>query len=470
VASDGGIFAYGDARFFGSTGNIRLNQPIVGMASTPSGKGYWLVASDGGIFAYGDARFFGSTGNIRLNQPIVGMASTPSGSGYWLVASDGGIFAYGDARFYGSTSATPPAQAVVGIATTPSGLGYWITTRAGAVYANGDAAPLGSLAATPVQPIVDLAPAPDGSGFWLVGRDGAVYASPLGAPGGPGGSTPTGGAPTIGSCPVFPADNAWNTDISKLPVHPSSATWVSSITGRSTLYHDFFEDTQYGIPYVVVGASQPLVPVTFDGYPSESDPGPYPIPVNAPVEGGGDRHVIVVDTSRCKLYELFDASRVGAGPAWRASNGAVFDLRSNALRPETWTSADAAGLPIFAGLARYDEVAAGAIRHALRFTVRCTQRGYIHPATHQAGSSNTSCPPMGARFRLRASFDLSGYRGQARVILEALKTYGLIVADNGSDWFINGTSDPRWDDADLNQLRTVPGSSFEVVDTGPVLR
>jgi hypothetical protein len=180
--------------------------------------------------------------------------------------------------------------------------------------------------------------------------------------------------------------------------------------------------------------------------------------------------VIVVDTAQCKLFELYDASRIGAGPAWRASNGAVFDLRSNALRPEHWTSADAAGLPIFPGLARYDDIATGRLAHALRFTVRCTQRGYIHPATHQAGVNDPTCPPMGARFRLRADFDLSRYTGQARVILEGLKTYGMLVADNGSDWFISGTSDPRWDDRDLNQLRTVPGNAFEVVDTGPVLR
>ncbi len=410
-----------------------------------------------------------------LSRPIVGMASSPSGSGYWLVASDGGIFAYGDARFFGSTGATPPAQPVTGIATTPTGLGYWIATRAGVVYANGDATALGSMASAPARPIVDLAPTPDGSGFWLVGDGGTVVASPLagptgqpGSPGSPG--TPTGAGPAVGPCPVFPADNPWNADVSKLAVHPSSSTWVGSISSRTSLYHDFFQDTQYGIPYVVVGPTQALVPVTFDGYPSESDPGPYPIPATAPVEGGGDRHVIVVDTGRCRLYELFDASRIGAGPGWRASNGAVFDLRSNAMRPDGWTSADAAGLPIFAGLTRYDEVAAGAIRHALRFTVRCTQRGYIHPATHQAGSSNTSCPPMGARFRLKASFDISRYTGQARIILEALKTYGMIVADNGSDWFISGTSDPRWNDTDLNQLRTVPGSAFEVADTGPIRR
>ncbi len=237
---------------------------------------------------------------------------------------------------------------------------------------------------------------PDGSGLWVATSDGAVYASD----GVPSASTPSGPGPQIAGCPVLPADNPWNTDISQLPVAPQSATWVGSALrgSRQTLYHDFFSDTQYGIPFAVVDASQPDVPVTFDGYPSESDPGPYPIPANAPIEGGGnggDQHVIVVDSGSCTLSELYDASRVGAGPAWRASNGAVFDLRSNALRPETWTSADAAGLPIFPGLARYDDIATGQLTHALRFTVRCTQRGYIHPATHQAGVERHHLPADG---------------------------------------------------------------------------
>jgi hypothetical protein len=218
--------------------------------------------------------------------------------------------------------------------------------------------------------------------------------------------------------------------------------------------------------------SQPPVPVNFTAYGDESDPGPYPVPVTAPVEGGAgstdDRHVLAIDADHCVLYEMYRAfPRPGR---WDADSGAVFNLRSNALRPDGWTSADAAGLPIFPGLARYDEVAGGAITHALRFTVVRTQRGFIHPATHFASSStDPALPPMGLRLRLKAGFDTSGSHGQARVVLDALKRYGMIVADNGSNWYITGAADSRWDDNNLNQLKTIPGSSFEVVDTGPIL-
>jgi hypothetical protein len=206
--------------------------------------------------------------------------------------------------------------------------------------------------------------------------------------------------------------------------------------------------------------------MSFD-YADESDPGPYPIPRDAPVEAGGDRHVIVVDRDACLLYETFDSHYVG--PGWRCGSGARFDLRSNALRPDGWTSADAAGLPILAGLVRRDEVLAGEIRHALRFTVRRTQRAYVHPATHFASDSrDPSRPPMGLRVRLKASYDLGRFRGAARVILTALKTYGMFVADNGSDWFITGETNTAWDDEDLDQLKTVPGSAFEVVQLGPL--
>jgi hypothetical protein len=207
--------------------------------------------------------------------------------------------------------------------------------------------------------------------------------------------------------------------------------------------------------------------VTFVDWPSESDPGPYPVPLGAPVEPGGDRHVIAIDRGACKLYEMYNAWP--KSNYWEASNGAVWDLQSNARRPNTWTSADAAGLPIFAGLARYDEVASGHIDHALRVTFSQTQMGFIYPATHYASSStNPNRPPMGLRLRLKASFDISGYTGQSRVILEALKKYGLINADNGSNWFITGAADARWNDTDLDQLKGVPGSAFEVVDTGPI--
>jgi hypothetical protein len=288
-----------------------------------------------------------------------------------------------------------------------------------------------------------------------------------GGSGGGGGGNP-GPGPAIAGCPVFPADNEWNRDVSKDAVDPSSDAYIQFILdhGGSNLHPDFGSPAEYGIPFVVVGESQPKVDVTFD-YSDESDPGPYPIPSDAPIEGGsaasGDRHVLVVQKGVCKLYEMFDSHYVG--PGWQAGSGAVFDLHSNALRPDGWTSADAAGLPIFPGLVRYDEaVTVGEIRHALRFTVSVTQAAYVHPATHLA-SSNTdpAAPPMGLRLRLKASFDTSAYHGAALVILNALKKYGMIVADNGSNWFISGASDPSFDDDDLGQLKGISGSEFEVV-------
>jgi hypothetical protein len=281
---------------------------------------------------------------------------------------------------------------------------------------------------------------------------------------------PAGGAnPTVGGCSVFPADNAWNSEITRAAVHPMSATWVASVNAnRSMLHPDTGSNPDYGIPYVVVPSSQANVAIRYTDYGDESDPGPFPIPADAPVEGGSDRHVIVLQSGTCSLFELYNARRTASG--WDASSGARFDLRSNALRPAGWTSADAAGLPIFPGLLRFDEAGSGEIRHALRFTVSRTQRGYIAPARHFAGSNDPSLPPMGARFRLRADADLSGYHGQALVILRALQRYGMIVADNGSSWFISGASDSRWNDDDLGQLKRVPGAWFEVVDTGPIER
>jgi hypothetical protein len=288
------------------------------------------------------------------------------------------------------------------------------------------------------------------------------------APGGPGPGAPApvpGSSPLVGGCPMFPADNAWNTDISQAaPLDDYTDTFPAAMT----LWPDFGGAGEYGIPYRTVPAGQAGVPVSFDE-PDESEPGPYPIPLDAPVENGGDRHVLVVREGECKLYELYAAEREGAG--WHAYSGAVFDLRSNALRPDGWTSADAAGLPIFPGLVRYDEVASGHIDHALRFTVSQSQRAYIHPATHAASSStDPNRPPMGLRLRLRASFDVSGYTGESRVVLDALKRYGMIVADNGSNWFVSGAADTRWNDDDLNQLKTIPGSAFEVVNTGEPIR
>ena len=286
---------------------------------------------------------------------------------------------------------------------------------------------------------------------------------------------PPGSGTMLAGCPVFPANNAWNQDVRSLPVHPNSANYVASINafGRTKLHPDFGSDPTYGIPFVIVPATQPTVPIAFTAYGDESDPGPYPVPANAPVEGGanstGDRHVLVLRQGECKLYEMFRAFPNGSG--WNADAGAVFDLNSNALRPDYWTSTDAAGLPVLPGLVRYDEVMAGVITHALRFTVSHTQRGFIHPATHFASSStDANYPPMGLRLRLRADFDTSAYTGASRVVLEALKKYGMIVADNGSDWFITGATDSRWNDTDLGQLKNVPGSAFEVVDTGPIIR
>ncbi len=273
------------------------------------------------------------------------------------------------------------------------------------------------------------------------------------------------------SCPLFPASNPLNQEIASAPVSPRSAEYIASIGLSGHLHPDFGTDPSYGIPYTVVERSQPKVPIDFTAYGEESDPGPYPIPPNAPVEGAGeegDRHVLVLRRGTCKLYELYGASRAGAG--WDAESGAVFNLRSNALRPEGWTSADAAGLPIMPLLVRYEEAHAGQIDHALRVTVARTQRGYIHPATHFASSSSDpSLPPMGLRLRLSASYSLSGFSGESLVVLRALQRYGLIVADNGSSWYLTGAPDPRWDDEDLEQLKRVPGSAFEAVETGPIL-
>jgi len=276
--------------------------------------------------------------------------------------------------------------------------------------------------------------------------------------------------PVEGGCPVLPASNPINRDISRAPVDPRSAAYVASIGLAGHLHPDFGVNPAYGIPYSVVGPAQRRVPITFTEYGEESDRGPYPVPPAARVEGAGedgDRHVLVLQSGTCRLFELYSASRAGAG--WQAGSGAVFNLRSNSLRPEGWTSADAAGLPILPLLVRWPEVHAGRIDHALRVTVSRTQRGYIHPATHLAsGSSDPSLPPMGLRLRLKASYSLAGFHGQALIILRALKRYGLIVADNGSSWYITGAPDPRWNEAQLQELESVPGSAFEVVRSGAI--
>jgi hypothetical protein len=281
--------------------------------------------------------------------------------------------------------------------------------------------------------------------------------------------------PVEGNCPVFPADNIWNARVDQLPVNSSSSTWVSTIGPSSPLHPDFGSGTYngepIGIPYVTVPGSQTKYPATFT-YQSESDPGPYAIPLNAPIEGGssstGDRHVIAVDTDNCILYEIYDAFPQAA--SWQGGSGAIFNLTSDALRPAGWTSADAAGLPIFPGLVRYEEIVSGAIRHAIRFTVPQTQDTYVWPGRHEASSlTGAQYPPMGARFRLKSSFDISTFSATNQIILTALQRYGMMLADNGSSWYISGAPDSRWDNDDLHALTTISGSNFEAVDVSTLM-
>lgn len=281
---------------------------------------------------------------------------------------------------------------------------------------------------------------------------------------------------SLGGNRPFPDDNPWNQDISRWPVDPNSARYIASIGLDAPLHPDFgtfWEGVPSGIPYVVVAGTQKKVPVTFE-YADESDPGPYPIPADAPIEGGpdsdGDRHVLVIDRDHWMLYELFAAYPNGDG-SWRAASGAIFDLSSNKLRPDGWTSADAAGLPIFPGLVRYDEVMEQkVIRHALRFTARQTRRAYVHPATHFASASrDPNLPPMGLRVRLKADYDLSSFPPPVRVILTALKKYGMFLADNGGNWFLSGAHDPRWNDDELAALKRVKGRDLEVVQLGELV-
>ncbi|MFL5737661.1 MAG: hypothetical protein ACJ76P_10015 [Actinomycetota bacterium] len=275
-------------------------------------------------------------------------------------------------------------------------------------------------------------------------------------------SAPASAAPVPGtSCQAFPSDNVWNTDISKLPVDPHSKTWLKSMRAGRTLLHPDFGGPPYGFPFDVVDDSTATTTVHFQ-YASESDKAPYPFTSDTAIERGSDRHALMINSDTCTLYELFAADWNAGNP--RAGSGAIFDLGSNALRPDGWTSADAAGLPIFPGLVRYDEVQAGAIRHAIRFTVDCTRNRHVWPARHDAGVSDRRCPPMGARFRLRKGFSLKGFSPAAQVILKAMKHYGMILADNGSDWYFQGTMDSRWKNSLLDQLKTVPASAFVAVD------
>jgi hypothetical protein len=286
-----------------------------------------------------------------------------------------------------------------------------------------------------------------------------------------------GESPVIGGCPIFPADDPWNTridDAQKFPVHAQWATYQAKMNLTRHLHPDWgdWSTNHYGIPWSTVPVDQAGVSLQFQ-YASESDPGPYPFPADVKIEGGaasgGDMHVIVVQTGTCLLFETW--SSTFAAPGWTCGSGAKFDLKSNALRADGWTSADAAGLPILPGLVKVSEVQAGAIKHALRFTMNSTQQAYIHPATHAAGKADTSLPPMGLRLRLKSSFDVSKFSGASKVVLTAMQQYGLILADNGSDWYVSGDSDDAWTplmDALLTDFGKVTGGDFEAVETGPI--
>ncbi len=263
------------------------------------------------------------------------------------------------------------------------------------------------------------------------------------------------------SCDVFPANNVWHTDVSSLPLHPQGAQWLASMEASTTKLHPDFGPPDYGIPFNVVTNATPKVDVKFR-YARESDRQRYPLTKRTPIEGGSDRHALMVNRDTCTLYELFAVRWRGGHPT--AGSGAIFKLGSNALRPDGYTSADAAGLPILAGLLRYDEVESGFIDHAIRFTAELTRDEHLWPARHDAGSANDGYPPMGARFRLVDDYDISDYSRKAQVILQAMKTYGMILADNGSNWYFQGAVDDRWRNSLLDQLKQVPASAFEAVD------
>jgi hypothetical protein len=297
---------------------------------------------------------------------------------------------------------------------------------------------------------------------------GAATAAPVTTDGPTPGPTPTPRPPAptptpppaAGPCYVFPSSNVWNKSVANLPVASNSATMVNAIGLGSSLHPDF-DAIGDGIPYNIVTAGTPTYTVAFD-YADESDPGPYPIPSSPRIEAGSDRHLLSLDLGQCKLWELYDVRK--SGSSWSAGSGAVFDLHLNALRPAGWTSADAAGLPIFPGLVRYEEVLTGSINHAIRFTAPDTC-GYVYPARHLTAPPCSSLPPMGLRVRLKASVDISGFGPHAQVVLKALKRYGMILADNGSPWYISGAPDSRWNDDEMHKLQTLTGADFEVVDT-----
>lgn len=290
-------------------------------------------------------------------------------------------------------------------------------------------------------------------------------------------ATPAAAPPQIAGCDVFPADNIWNARVDGLPLDANSAAYIDTIGAQVNFHPDFgaglWEGGPIGIPYIDVAGTQPPVDIHFTHWGNESDPGPYPVPPNAPIEGGaqsnGDRHVLVLDRDNCVLYELYRAFPQQDG-SWNAASAAVYDLDSHVLRPDGWTSADAAGLPILPGLVRYDEVASGEIRHAIRFTAPETRDSYVWPARHFASSLTAErYPPMGQRFRLRSDFDMTGFAPEIQVILVAMQRYGIILADNGSSWYLSGAPDERWDNDMLRQLRQLQGSDFEAVDVSSLM-
>ena len=370
--------------------------------------------------------------------PVTGSATgTPGTSGspaIGLASSGAGTDSTGSAEiatFATATTTASPAPTVAGAAT------------AGPTATAGPSATLRAGGTTRTTPHPTRAtPRP------TAGPTAALTASPN--------ATATSSAP----CPIFPASNVWNRDISNLPVAANSSTMIDAI-GLTRYLHPDFDAVGDGIPYNIVNSSTPTSQVSFE-YADESDPVPYPIPASPKIEKGSDAHMLMLDTSACRLWELYAVSK--SGSTWSAGSGATWDLRSNALRPAGWTSADAAGLPILPGLVRYDEVAAGIIRHAIRFTASKTC-GYIYPALHLTAPACSNLPPMGLRVRLKASVDISGFGPQARVVLTALQRYGMILADNGSPWYISGAPDSRWNDDELHHLQQLTGTDFEVVDT-----
>ncbi len=309
---------------------------------------------------------------------------------------------------------------------------------------------------------------------WLAGAALGITATAILAVGvaivGQGSAAAQGGTMLPGTtCPAFPADNVWNTPITGLAVNPDSATWMASMDASTAFLHPDYGPSghsrkPYGIPWQVVAPAQALVPVRFL-YADESDPGPYPLSKSTPIEGGSDRHALMVNPSTCTLYELWD-THYHAHNRSKAGSGAIWSLDSDALRPAGWTSADAAGLPVLPGLVNYDEVTSGTMDHAIRFTAQCTQQSYLWPARHEAGQADANCPPMGARFRLASSFNLpaSECSTMCQTVITTMKTYGLILADNGSNWFFQGTADTRWTDTEVDQLKQIPASAFVAVD------